>query len=390
MRSARSKTVTVWPARLSCAGAGQARRARADDRDLLAGALLRAARATTQPSSKPLSMIAHSMLLMVTGGSLMPSTHEPSQGAGQTRPVNSGKLLVLCRRVERLLPLPAVDEVVPLGDQVVDRAAGGHARRSACPVWQNGTPQSMQRAPCSRSVLTRAGGRGTRRQSRTRVVRIAVARQLARSYSMKPVGLPMARLLASHAAPRRARSARTRPSPPPPATARSRASSPAPRARAGSRSASPARTAARSSSQSTPGSPARASLPVSCACRKTRSCTQLDLLGVVERAEAAPSPCCSARRSRRPRRARRRCRPTCRRRSCGRSGPSTTTRPPVMYSQPWSPTALDDRVDAAVADAEALAGHAADVRLAAGRAVEGDVADDDVLLGDEASTPRGG
>ena len=44
---------------------------------------------------------------------------------------------------------------------------------------------------------------------------------------------------------------------------------------------------------------------------------------------------------------------------------------------------LHDRVDAAVADAEALAGHAADVRLAAGRAVEGDVADDDVLLGDE-------
>ena len=51
-----------------------------------------------QPSSKPLSTIAHSMLLIVTGGSLMPSTHEPSHGAGQTRPVNSGKLLVLCSR----------------------------------------------------------------------------------------------------------------------------------------------------------------------------------------------------------------------------------------------------------------------------------------------------
>ena len=45
--------------------------------------------------------------------------------------------------------------------------------------------------------------------------------------------------------------------------------------------------------------------------------------------------------------------------------------------------ALDDGVDAAVAHAEALAGHAADVGLAAGRAVERDVADDDVLLGDE-------
>ena len=28
----------------------------------------------------------------------MPSTHEPSHGAGQTRPVNSGKLFVLCSR----------------------------------------------------------------------------------------------------------------------------------------------------------------------------------------------------------------------------------------------------------------------------------------------------
>ena len=35
---------------------------------------------------------------------------------------------------------------------------------------------------------------------------------------------------------------------------------------------------------------------------------------------------------------------------------------------------------AAVADAETLAGHAADVALAAGRAVERDVADDDVVL----------
>src|SRR5262249_34580003 len=40
--------------------------------------------------------------------------------------------------------------------------------------------------------------------------------------------------------------------------------------------------------------------------------------------------------------------------------------------------------DTAVADAEALAGHAAHVGLAAGGAVEGHVADDDVVLGGEA------
>ena len=67
--------------------------------------------------------------------------------------------------------------------------------------------------------------------------------------------------------------------------------------------------------------------------------------------------------------------------------PSTITWPPVMYSQPWSPTPSTTAFDAGVADAEALAGDAVDVGLAGGRAVEGDVADDDVFLGLEAANP---
>ncbi len=43
-------------------------------------------------------MIERSISLMETAGSLMPSTQAASQGAGQMRPVNSGKLLVACRR----------------------------------------------------------------------------------------------------------------------------------------------------------------------------------------------------------------------------------------------------------------------------------------------------
>ena len=42
---------------------------------------------------------------------------------------------------------------------------------------------------------------------------------------------------------------------------------------------------------------------------------------------------------------------------------------------------FDDCVHPAVADAEPLAGHAANVRLTARRTVERDVSDDDVLLG---------
>ncbi len=43
-------------------------------------------------------MISYSMRSMVTGSSLMPSTHAPSHGAGHSRPVNSGKLFVACSR----------------------------------------------------------------------------------------------------------------------------------------------------------------------------------------------------------------------------------------------------------------------------------------------------
>ena len=43
-------------------------------------------------------MIETSTCLIVTGSALMPSTHAVSHGAGQSRPVNSGKLFVACSR----------------------------------------------------------------------------------------------------------------------------------------------------------------------------------------------------------------------------------------------------------------------------------------------------
>ncbi len=54
----------------------------------------------TSPLSHALSMMETSTFLMVTAGWLMPSTHADSHGAGQSRPVNSGKLLVACSRSE--------------------------------------------------------------------------------------------------------------------------------------------------------------------------------------------------------------------------------------------------------------------------------------------------
>ena len=98
MRSARSKTVTVWPALLSCAAAARP----AGPEPTTATRLpVRASGGcgVTQPSSQARSMISCSMVLIVTGGALMPSVQLPSHGAGQTRPVNSGKLFVLWRRM---------------------------------------------------------------------------------------------------------------------------------------------------------------------------------------------------------------------------------------------------------------------------------------------------
>lgn len=86
-------------------GGGESRRARADDRDGLAGKALGRLRVTS-PLSHALSMMETSTFLMVTAYWLMPSTHADSQGAGQSRPVNSGKLFVACSRSEAAVQSP--------------------------------------------------------------------------------------------------------------------------------------------------------------------------------------------------------------------------------------------------------------------------------------------
>src|SRR5271155_924448 len=93
---------------------------------------------TIQPISKPLSMIAHSIDLIPTGSSLMPRTQAPSQGAGQTRPVNSGKLFVMSRRFSASFHWFWNTSSFHFGMMLEI----GHPESD----WQKGTPQSMQRA----------------------------------------------------------------------------------------------------------------------------------------------------------------------------------------------------------------------------------------------------
>ena len=126
MRSARSKTVTQCPTLLSWAA-----QARPDGPEPTTATFLPVrtggACGTIQPSSKPLSTMAHSMLLIVTGGPIMPDRAGPLAGRRADAAGELGEVVGLVQAVERLAPQPTVDQVVPLGDQVVDRAAGGHA-----------------------------------------------------------------------------------------------------------------------------------------------------------------------------------------------------------------------------------------------------------------------
>ena len=83
-------------------------------------------------------MIETSTFLIVTGSWLMPSTQAVSHGAGHSRPVNSGKLLVACSR-----------SIAPSQSSRQTRSFhSGMMLPSGQPWWQNGMPQSMQRPAC--------------------------------------------------------------------------------------------------------------------------------------------------------------------------------------------------------------------------------------------------
>src|SRR3954470_11957555 len=180
MRSLRSNSVTWWPALLSCAAAAQP----AGPEPITA--TVRPVRngggsGLIQPSFHALSQIACSICLIVTASSLMSSTQAASQGAGQMRPVNSGKLLV-------------ASAIVLASRQRARKTASfqsGIRLPSGQPEWQNGIPQSMQRAPWSFSSGSASGSW----YSSKSWTRCAIARlgPFTRWIFMKPPTSPIAR-----------------------------------------------------------------------------------------------------------------------------------------------------------------------------------------------------
>ena len=102
---------------------GQPGRAGADHGDPPAGRLPAPAAARRSPRSNARLAISTSTCLMVTGSSPMPSTQAASHGAGHSRPVNSGKLLVACSDSAAAAHVAGADQVVPVRDAVAQRAA---------------------------------------------------------------------------------------------------------------------------------------------------------------------------------------------------------------------------------------------------------------------------
>ncbi len=96
-RSSRSYTVTVWPRRLSASAAASP----AGPEPITATFFpvrTEGVRGWISPFPKAYSMMASSFSRMVTGSPCSAQVQAASQGAGHTRPVNSGKLLVLMSR----------------------------------------------------------------------------------------------------------------------------------------------------------------------------------------------------------------------------------------------------------------------------------------------------
>lgn len=123
-----------------------------------------------QPPQQPATCCNNHFLMCgnaLTGGVLMPSTQAPSQGAGQTRPVNSGKLLVSSSRCRASCHRPLCTRSFHSGI-LLPRGQPGitHSPVQPAPPTAHTTAQ-----PCART-LEQAGLRRTNSQNAGLQVRV--------------------------------------------------------------------------------------------------------------------------------------------------------------------------------------------------------------------------
>ena len=119
---------------------GEAGRARADDADGMARA--RRGRLRRDPALLPGALDDRPLDLLDRDGVVV-DREDAGLLAGRRAELAGqlGEAVGGVQALARLLPVAAVHEVVPVGDEVAERAAR----------WQNGTPHDMQRRACSRT-----------------------------------------------------------------------------------------------------------------------------------------------------------------------------------------------------------------------------------------------
>lgn len=91
-------------------------------------------------------MMDSSFSLTVTGSPFRPQVQAASHRAGQTRPVNSGKLLVFSSRAAAWPGWPRHSRSFYSGTRLW-RGQPDTMPFSTAPDWQKGTPQDMHRPP---------------------------------------------------------------------------------------------------------------------------------------------------------------------------------------------------------------------------------------------------
>ena len=137
---------------------------RADDGHLLLSVrVFLGGSGTIQPISKPLSTMALSMLLMVTAGVDAEDARALAR-AGQTAAGELGDVVGLVQPFQRVLPESAIDEIVPLRNEIVTigRQPDAMFSSNSCRCGR-----TARRSPCVLRALFSAGGlrrygRGTR------------------------------------------------------------------------------------------------------------------------------------------------------------------------------------------------------------------------------------
>ena len=126
MRSARSKTVTQWPALLSWSAQASPDGPGTDDGDPLAGAHGR--RLGVNPAFVEAAFDDGQLDLLDRHRFLVQRQRARAFAWSRANAAGElGEVVGALQALQRLAPQAAVDQAVPFGDQVVDRAAGSHA-----------------------------------------------------------------------------------------------------------------------------------------------------------------------------------------------------------------------------------------------------------------------